>query len=67
MLNIDTATTPNDIQDQVDEVDSLLDTQIDFLVDNVGEAQRYKLKRINKINKNILTGTIEICGNDEEG
>ena len=49
---------------EIEEYAQILETPIVFFVDNVGESIGYKLKRINKISKNILTGEIEIQGDD---
>jgi hypothetical protein len=52
---------------QMDEYEQILKTPVRFSVDNRGEAIGYNLRRINKISKNILTGEIEIQGDDGDG
>jgi hypothetical protein len=44
-----------------------LATPIEFRIRSFGKHVEYKLKRINKINKNLLTGIIEIEADDGEG
>jgi len=55
---------PEQTGSQADDYERILKAPVTISVDNRGEAIGYKLKRINKISKNILTGEIEIFGDD---